>query len=324
MGNILKDGLDYVKQTAWDQPVGILKDVGKGDFKAAGKDFQHTFGDNERAESKLFKDAGIRGWVGDHPEETAGAVVASIFGGWAAAGAYGAGAAGTAGAGAAGAGGAGAGAAGGGALAGGTTGITSGALSGVAGSSTAAATAAPTAASTGASIAGGSGASAYMAPAASGGIQAGGFSSSYLTTQGAAAAQASMSSGGALAAEAPATSSLLTAGHAGAAGMGSATGTVEGAASAVPSTFQTSSLGNVSSVKSAETPHSTDWDYISRTLKSVQNNNEKNQPKASAPQMAPSYRANWRGSKVSGNPLLQKTMQELYNQPLQTQFPTLK
>ena len=29
MGNLLKDGLDYVKLTAWDQPTGILKDVAK-------------------------------------------------------------------------------------------------------------------------------------------------------------------------------------------------------------------------------------------------------------------------------------------------------
>lgn len=97
MANFLSTIGDYIKQTAWDQPVGILKDVGKGDFKGAFNDWRHTFGDNERAESKIANGMGIGGWVGKHPEETAGAVVASIFGGMYAAGAYGATAAGGAG-----------------------------------------------------------------------------------------------------------------------------------------------------------------------------------------------------------------------------------
>lgn len=92
MANFLKSVGDYVKSTAWEQPFGIVKDISKGDFKGAFNDWRHTFGQNERGESKIANSLGIRGWVGDHPGETAGAIVGSIFGGIYAAGAYGAGA----------------------------------------------------------------------------------------------------------------------------------------------------------------------------------------------------------------------------------------
>lgn len=74
--------------------------------------WKNLYTHNTHEDQDLFQNGfGIRGWVGDHPQESAAALVASIFGGWAAAGAYGAGSAGAAGTGAAGASGAGLGAA---------------------------------------------------------------------------------------------------------------------------------------------------------------------------------------------------------------------
>lgn len=98
MGSFFKDVGDLVKQTAWDQPVGIAKDVVKGDFGGAFDQFTDTFGDNNRQLSKVFNDVGIRGKIGDNPQEAIGAVVGTALGGWMAAPAMGAGAAGTAGA----------------------------------------------------------------------------------------------------------------------------------------------------------------------------------------------------------------------------------
>lgn len=69
---------------AWDSiksPMNVLKDVGKGDFSGAWKDLKHIPGNQERANSKTLNSFGIRGWVGDHPGETAAAIVGSIFGG---------------------------------------------------------------------------------------------------------------------------------------------------------------------------------------------------------------------------------------------------
>lgn len=99
MANLLKSIGNYVKMTAWDQPTSILKDVAHGDFSKGFDDFKGTFGDNERGESEIANSLGIRGWVGDHPGETAGAVVGSILGGIYAAGAYGGAGAASAGAG---------------------------------------------------------------------------------------------------------------------------------------------------------------------------------------------------------------------------------
>lgn len=75
MGSFFKDVGDLVKQTAWDQPVGIAKDVVKGDFGGAFDQFTDTFGDNNRQLSKVFNDVGIRGKIGDNPQEAIGAVV---------------------------------------------------------------------------------------------------------------------------------------------------------------------------------------------------------------------------------------------------------
>lgn len=98
MGSFFKDVGDLVKQTAWDQPVGIAKDVVKGDFGGAFDQFTDTFGDNNRQLSKVFNDVGIRGKIGDNPQEAIGAVVGTALGGWMAAPAMGAGAGSTAGA----------------------------------------------------------------------------------------------------------------------------------------------------------------------------------------------------------------------------------
>jgi hypothetical protein len=61
--------------------MNVLKDVGKGDFSEAWSDLKHMPGNQERANSKTLNSFGVRGWVGDHPGETAAAIVASIFGG---------------------------------------------------------------------------------------------------------------------------------------------------------------------------------------------------------------------------------------------------
>lgn len=69
---------------AWDSiksPMNVLKSVKNGDFSGAWKNLKAIPGNQERANSKTLNSAGIRGWVGDHPGESAAAIVASIFGG---------------------------------------------------------------------------------------------------------------------------------------------------------------------------------------------------------------------------------------------------
>ncbi|MDM4222706.1 hypothetical protein QTP17_28700 [Klebsiella pasteurii] len=61
--------------------MNVLKDLGKGDFSGAWKDLKHIPGNQERANSKTLNSFGIRGWVGDHPGETAAAIAGSILGG---------------------------------------------------------------------------------------------------------------------------------------------------------------------------------------------------------------------------------------------------
>lgn len=120
MGNIFKE----VASRAGDlvsYPVKATKDLIIHPSKGI-KEWEHLYTHNEHEDQRLFQNGfGIRGWIGDHPQESAAAVVATIFGGWAAWGAYGAGAAGGATAGASGAAGAGAaGTAGGSTIAAGT------------------------------------------------------------------------------------------------------------------------------------------------------------------------------------------------------------
>lgn len=89
------------------KPVSLIKDTIKNP-KEGLKEWGDLYTHNTHKDQDLFQNGlGIRGWVGDHPQESAAAVVGSIFGGWMAAGAYGGAAAGGAGT-AAGASGAGA------------------------------------------------------------------------------------------------------------------------------------------------------------------------------------------------------------------------
>lgn len=129
LGGLLKGGIHRAGELI-EQPFQVTRDIIK-DPKHGFDTLKKIPGQNERNDSKMLSDGGIGGWVGKHPQETAGAVVASIFGG---AAMLGGGAAAGAGAGAGGA----AGSAG--------------------------------AAGTGAGAMGGVGASAYMAPAAGGGV----------------------------------------------------------------------------------------------------------------------------------------------------------
>ncbi len=82
-------------------PVKMGKDMVTNPSKG-WKELTHLYSHNEHKDQDLMKGLGIGGWVGKHPQETAAAVVGTVFGGWMAAGAYGAGAAGGATAGAAG------------------------------------------------------------------------------------------------------------------------------------------------------------------------------------------------------------------------------
>ncbi|EHQ2770454.1 hypothetical protein KRB99_000023 [Salmonella enterica] len=100
------------------QPFKAVKQTFQGHPDQAFKDLFH---DASRTGQDVAHSVGIRGWVGSHPMQSVGALMATIFGGWAAWGAYGAGAAGGATGAAAGAGGAGAaGTAGGSGIAAGT------------------------------------------------------------------------------------------------------------------------------------------------------------------------------------------------------------
>ena len=93
----LKQFAKHIEHTAISQPKAIVTDLAHGNFNKAFGDWKGTFGQNERDLQGVFQKAGIGGWVGKHPQESIGALVATIFGGWAAMGAYGAGAAGAAG-----------------------------------------------------------------------------------------------------------------------------------------------------------------------------------------------------------------------------------
>lgn len=271
LGGLFKGGIHRAGELI-EQPFQVTRDIIK-DPKHGFDTLKKIPGQNERNDSKMLSDGGIGGWVGKHPQETAAAVVGTIFGGWAAAGAYGAGAAGTAGA--AGAGGAGA-------------------------------------AGTGASAVGGVGAGAYMAPTAAGGVS---------------------TTGGALASSAPATSSLLSMGHAGVGAAGSTAGassftpamlTTQGAAAsggtygAASAPASASALGTVpastgaSSGSALSDPNT--WSQVSRVINSVKPN-EQEQQRVSAPQLAPAYRANFRGNKME-NQLLTRTMNDIYSQPM--------
>ncbi len=88
------------------QPFKAVKQTFQGHPDQAFKDLFH---DASRTGQDVAHSLGIRGWVGSHPMQSVAALVATIFGGWAAWGAYGAGAAGGATGAAAGSAGAGSG-----------------------------------------------------------------------------------------------------------------------------------------------------------------------------------------------------------------------
>lgn len=114
MGNFLGGIFKRVGDLVSD-PVRMTKDTIKNPKKGL-KEFGNLYTMNEHKDQSLFKDLGIRGWVGKHPQESALAVVGTVMGGWAAWGAMGAG-------GAAGATGAATSGAAGGSLAGGSAGF---------------------------------------------------------------------------------------------------------------------------------------------------------------------------------------------------------
>lgn len=62
-----------------ESPLSVGKNLLKGNFSEAFDDLKHMPGNQERANSDILASVGIRGWVGDHPGETAGAVVGTIF-----------------------------------------------------------------------------------------------------------------------------------------------------------------------------------------------------------------------------------------------------
>lgn len=62
-----------------ESPLSAGKNLLKGDFSEAFDDLKHIPGNQERANSDFLNSIGIRGWVGDNPNETAGAVVGTIF-----------------------------------------------------------------------------------------------------------------------------------------------------------------------------------------------------------------------------------------------------
>ncbi|AEK81936.1 hypothetical protein [Salmonella phage 7-11] len=291
MGNLLKDGLDYVKQTVWDQPKDIITNVAKGKPDKAFSSWKHTFGDNNDMEEKLFNDVGIRGWVGSHPTETAGAAVGSIFGGIYAAGAYGATAAGGAAA-----SGAGSAAAGGGAAA------------------------------TGSSALGGVGAGAYLVPASSGGVAATGTGTGIASSGALSAATANAPSTMALinmgnagmAGSGAVTSSAGTAGAASGAGMGSFSPALlgkEAAASAITSGGGAVPASYASGTGKSALSNPDTWSQISRLMNSVKPSDQ-DQQQLGAPQLAPGYRGSFNfDRKAFQNQALTKTYSDLYNSP---------
>lgn len=84
---ILHGATDSIKS-----PLKVGKDLVHGNFSKAFADLKHMPGNQERANRDIFASVGLRGWVGKHPTESVGAAVATVLGGWAAWGAYGAGA----------------------------------------------------------------------------------------------------------------------------------------------------------------------------------------------------------------------------------------
>lgn len=285
MGNILKaitDGaLDSIKS-----PLQVVKDVGKGDFSKAFKDLKHIPGNQERANKDILQSAGIRGWVGDHPGESAAAIVGSVFGG---AALMGGGAAAAGGAGAAGAGGA----AGGSAALGGTgaAGYLAPAAAGGVGSS-------------------GTGVSLTSAGALSS-ISSQAPSTAALLSMG----KAGVGSASATAGASSFTPAMLTTQGA------AASGGTYGAASAPAVALQTPAAGGASAGSSTMSNPET-WDKISKLMNSVKKPEQESESLAPAP-VGSGYRGNFNFDRKNfQNQALTQTYGELYNKP--TKAPNIK
>lgn len=275
MGNILQaitDGaLDSIKS-----PLKVVKDVGKGDFSEAFKNLKHMPGNQERANKEILQSAGIRGWVGDHPGESAAAIVGSIFGGAA-----------LMGGGAAAAGGAGA------------AGATGG--SAALGGAGAAGYMAPT-------VAGGVGASGTGASLASTGalsaVSSQAPSTAALLSMGKAGVGASTATAGA----SSFTPAMLTTQGA------AASGGTYGAASAPAIALQTPAAGSASAGSSTLSNPDT-WNQISKLINSVKKPEQENQSLAPAP-TGSGYRGNFNFDRKNfQNQALTQTYGELYNSP---------
>lgn len=88
MANILEE----LGKGMWDSiksPYQAVEAAVKGDFGDAWDKLKAIPGNQERHNSEILNAAGIRGWVGDHPGESAAAVVGTILGGSALVGAMG-------------------------------------------------------------------------------------------------------------------------------------------------------------------------------------------------------------------------------------------
>lgn len=281
MGNILSaitDGaLDSIKS-----PLKVVKDIGKGDFSGAFKNLKHIPGNQERANKEILQSAGIRGWVGDHPGESAAAIVGSIFGG---AALMGGGAAAAGGAGAAGAGGA----------AGGSAAL---------GGAGAAGYLAPTAAGgVGATGAGGSLASTGALSA----ISSQAPSTAALLQMGNAGVGASTATAGA----SSFTPAMLTTQGA------AASGGTYGAASAPAIALQTPAAGGASAGSSTMSNPET-WNQISKLVNSVKKPEQEDQTLAPVP-MGSGHRGNFNFDRKNfQNQALTQTYGELYNKPTKT------
>lgn len=86
LGGIFGGLWDGAKSAITD-PIDSAKSLFKGDVKGAIEPLKHMPGNQERANSKVLNEAGVRGWVGDHPWSIPAAVAGGMYG----AGALGAG-----------------------------------------------------------------------------------------------------------------------------------------------------------------------------------------------------------------------------------------
>lgn len=85
----LVKSVESMGRKSFRTPLKGVEQLVTGKWDKAFKTFKSMPGEANRSASKIAHSVGIRGWVGKHPNESIGALVAMIYGGWAAAGAYG-------------------------------------------------------------------------------------------------------------------------------------------------------------------------------------------------------------------------------------------